>query len=127
MRRRLAALALAPLACAVLLVSGCSTVEQAASNAAGQVAQAGKDAANQAATDIATAGKAELMRQVCKPVKDGKISASDQELISGLLSGAEAAGVRSDVVAQLREVAQSGDQVPSSVVKAMQDSCRSAG
>lgn len=125
MRRRIAALTLAPLVTAVLLVSGCSTVDQAASNAADNLAQAGKDAANQAASDIATAGKAELMRQVCKPVKDGTISASDKELISGLLSGAEAAGVRSDVVAQLREVAQTGDKVPSSVVKAMQDSCSS--
>src|SRR4051794_17776767 len=125
MRRRIAALTLAPLVSVILLVSGCGTVEQAASNAADQVAQAGKDAANQAASDIATAGKDELMRQACKPVKDGTISASDKELIAGLLSGAEAAGVRSDVVAQLREVAQAGDKVPSSVVKAMQDSCSS--
>jgi hypothetical protein len=125
MRSRIAALTLAPLVSAVLLVSGCSSVEQAASDAANEVAQAGKDAANQAASDIAQAGKDELMRQVCKPVKDGTISASDQELISGLLSGAEAAGVRSDVVTQLREVAQAGDKVPSSVVKSMQDSCSS--
>jgi len=123
MRRQLAALTIAPLVCAVLLVSGCSSVEQAASNAANDVAQAGKEAANQAASDIAKAGKNEVMRQICKPVKDGTISASDQELISGLLSGAEAAGVRSDVVTQLREVAQAGDKVPSSVVKSMQDTC----
>ena len=65
--------------------------------------------------------------QACTPVKEGTISASDQELISGLLAGAEAAGVRSDVVAQWREVAQAGDKVPGSVVKAMQDSCSAAG
>jgi hypothetical protein len=123
MRRRLAALTLAPLVSAVLLVSGCGQVEQAASNAADEVAQAGQAAAGQAAADIAKAGKEELMRQACKPVNDGTISASDQELISGLLAGAEAAGVRSDVVAQFKEVAQAGDKVPSDVVKEMQDTC----
>jgi hypothetical protein len=125
MRRRLAALA--PLVSVVLLVAGCSTVEQATSDAANKVAQAGKDAASQAASDIATAGKAELMRQACKPVKDGTISASDQELISGLLAGAEAAGVRPDVVAQFKEAAQAGDKVPANVVKALQDTCSTAG
>ncbi|MFD1210615.1 hypothetical protein ACFQ36_00985 [Arthrobacter sp. GCM10027362] len=127
MRPRLATLTVAPLVSAVLLVSGCGQMEQAAGDAANQaasdLAQAGKDAASQAASDIAKAGKDELLRQACKPVKDGSISASDQELISGLLAGAEAAGIRSDVLAQWRQVAEAGDQVPSSVVKAMQDTC----
>lgn len=110
----------------MLFVSGCGQVEQTASEAANDLAQAGQDAASQAASDIAQAGKDELMRQACRPVQDGTISASDQELISGLLAGAEAAGVRSEVIAQFEQVAQAGDQVPANVVKALQDTCSSA-
>lgn len=131
MRRRLAALALAPLVSSVLLVSGCAEVEQAATNAANEAAseltQAGKDVASQAAGDIARAGTEELVRQICRPVKDGAISASDQQLLSGLLAGAEAAGVPAEFTTPLKAVARESDEVPADSVRALQDACSSAG
>lgn len=104
MKRRLAALSAVPL---LLLLSACGSVQEAAGNAA-----------NDAASKVATAASDEVKKQVCSAVEDGLVSASDKAVLSGLVSAADAAGVPAEITTPLGQIAKAGDQVPADSVDA---------
>ncbi|MCD4852336.1 hypothetical protein LN996_16085 [Arthrobacter sp. AK01] len=109
MTRRLAALSAVPL---LLLLVGCGAVEEAAGNAA-----------SEAASKVATAAADEVTKQICAVVQDGLVSVQDKQLLSGLVSAANAAGVPSDITTPLNQIAEAGDQVPAESVQALKDAC----
>ena len=109
MKRTLAAASLAVLAIAL---SGC-----------GQVQQAAEKAVNDGASQVATAAASEVKKQACSLVADGLVSASDKQALGGLVAGAQAAGLPSEIATPLKQIADSGDQVPADSVKALQDAC----
>ncbi|MEV7998055.1 hypothetical protein [Pseudarthrobacter oxydans] len=109
MNRRLAVLSAAPL---LLLLSGCGAVEEAAGNAV-----------NDAASKVATAGAAEVKRQICAVVQDGLVSVEDKQLLAGLVSAASTAGVPAEITTPLGQIAEAGDEVPAESVQALEDAC----
>jgi hypothetical protein len=109
MKRRLAALAAAAL---MITLTGCGEVQGAA-----------EKAVNDGASQVATAAGGEVKKQACALVEDGLISVKDKELLGGLVAGAETAGAPAEITTPLRQIADSGDQVPSESVKALQDAC----
>lgn len=109
MNRRWAAIIGVPF---LLLLAGCSQVQDVAKNVAG-------NAASQAAT-----AAADVVRgQLCSPLQDGQLSALDQKLLSDLLAGAKAAGVPTEFVTPLEEIAKAADQVPAESVTALLKAC----
>ena len=56
-------------------------------------------------------------------MKNGLVSAKDKELLAVLSPSAEAAGAPAEITTPLRQIADSGDQVPAESVKALQDAC----
>lgn len=92
----------------LVLLAGCSAVQQAVVGAASGPAQAAAD---------------QVTRQICAPLADGVISAQDQRVLSALLAGAQAAGVGAEVLTPLEQVARSGDQVPAAAVTALREAC----
>jgi hypothetical protein len=111
MKRRLAAAALSA-AFLMISVSGC-----------GQVQQAAEKAVHDGASQVATAAGSELKKQACSLVADGLVSVSDKKALGALVSGAQTAGLPSEITTPLRQIADSGDQVPADSVKALQDAC----
>ncbi len=109
MKLRLAALSAAAL---MLALTGC-----------GQVQDAANKAVNDGASQVATAAGSEVKKQACALVEDGLVSVKDKELLGGLVAGAESAGVPSDITTPLRQIAESGDQVPAESVTALKDAC----
>ena len=109
MKRRLAALAAAAF---LIALTGC-----------GQVQDAAEKAVNNGASQVATAAGGEVKKQACALVEDGLISVKDKELLGGLVAGAETAGAPAEITTPLRQIADSGDQVPAEPVKALQDAC----
>jgi hypothetical protein len=109
MNRRFAPLLVLPF---FLVMAGCS-----------QVGDAAKDIAGEAASQAGSAAMAEVREQICTPLKDGTISDQDKQVLSGLLFTAEAAGVPVDYITPLRSIAESGDQLPSESVAALQEAC----
>lgn len=109
MKRRLAAIAAAAF---LLTLTGC-----------GQVQGAAEKAVNDGASQVASAAGGEVKKQACALVEDGLISVKDKELLGGLVAGAETAGAPSEITTPLRQIADSGDQVPTESVKALQDAC----
>ncbi|MET0932322.1 MAG: hypothetical protein ABWX56_01300 [Mycetocola sp.] len=109
MIRRLAPLLAVPL---LLLTVGCS-----------QVGDAAKDIAGEAASQAGSAAVAEVREQICTPLQDGTVSEQDKQILSGLLTAAEAAGVPVEFVTPLEDIAESGDQVPADSVAALQKAC----
>ena len=109
MKRRLAALSAVPL---LLLISGCGSVQEVAQNAA-----------NDAASKVATAATDEVRKQVCTVVEDGLVSASDRAVLGGLVPAADAAGVPTDITTPLGQIAEAGDQVPADSVTALTEAC----
>ncbi|TNB76610.1 hypothetical protein FHJ30_00365 [Arthrobacter sp. BB-1] len=109
MKRRLAALSAAPL---LLLLAGCGAVEEAAGNAA-----------SDAASKVASAGAAEVKRQVCAVVQDGLVSVEDKQALAGLVSAARTAGVPAEITTPLGQIAAAGDEVPGESVQALKDAC----
>jgi translation elongation factor EF-Tu-like GTPase len=107
--RRYLALTLMPLA---LLAAGCSAVEDAAS-----------DAASQAVSDITDAAVQEVTTQICGVVEDGAISASEQQVLSGLVAAAETAGAPESMTGPLNQVAQAGDEVPAEAMRQLSATC----
>lgn len=97
----------------LLAVTGCGQVQEAAKGVA-------SDAVSQAATAAADA----VRGQICSPLQDGQLSAQDQQVVSGLLSTAKAAGVPSEFTTPLEQIAKAGDQVPSASVTALLQACR---
>lgn len=116
MKRRLAALCTIPL---LLLVAGCSQVQDAASDAA----NAAGDAANEVKSEIATATAGEVQRQACSLVEDGLVSAQEAEILSTLVSSAESVGLPAEIITPLKDIAEAGDQVPGEAVTALREEC----
>lgn len=109
MKLRLAAVSAAAV---MIALTGCGQVEEAANKAV-----------SDGASQVATAAGGEVKKQACAVVEDGLVSVQDKELLGGLVSGAEAAGVPAEITTPLRQIANSGDQVPGDSVKALQDAC----
>lgn len=109
MKATLAALSAASL---LIVLTGC-----------GQVQDAANKAVSDGASQVASAAADQVKKQACALVEDGLVSIKDKELLGGLVSGAETAGVPSDITTPLRHIAASGDQVPSESVKALNDAC----
>lgn len=109
MKSHLAALSAAAL---IVMLTGC-----------GQVQGAAEKAVNDGASQVATAAAGQVKGQVCAVVEDGLVSVKDKELLGGLVSGAETAGVPSDITTPLRQIADAGDQVPAESVTALKDAC----
>lgn len=124
MIRRYAAFSLLPL---LLVVTGCSQVEEAASNAANDavsdVSSAAEGAVDDAASGLATAAVGEVVQRICEPLQDGTVSAEDQQFLSRTLSAAESAGVSNEITGPLKEIAEAGDQVPAESVEALKENC----
>ena len=89
----------------------------------GQVQDAAKSAASAAASQAATAAADAVRGQICSPLQDGQLSAQDKQVLSGLLSAANAAGVPAQFVTPLEEIAKAGDQVPAAAVSALLTAC----
>jgi hypothetical protein len=110
MKSPLAALSTAAL---VVMLTGC-----------GQVQGAAEKAVNDGASQVATAAADQVKGQVCALVEDGLVSVKDKELLGGLVSGADTAGVPSDITTPLRQITEAGDQVPAESVTALKDACK---
>ena len=82
-----------------------------------------KDAATDAASRAGNAAAAEVKRQVCAPVQDGKISARDKQVLSGLVAAAKSAGLPAEITTPLSEIARAGDQAPAESVTALGKAC----
>ncbi|MEO5780036.1 hypothetical protein [Arthrobacter oryzae] len=89
----------------------------------GQVQDAAEKAVNDGASQVATAAAGEIKKQACSVAGDGLISLQDKKLLGGLVAGAESAGVASDITAALRQISDSGDQVPAEALTALQNAC----
>lgn len=109
MKSPLAALSAAAL---IVLLTGC-----------GQVQDAAEKAVSDGASQVATAAADQVKGQVCALVQDGLVSVKDKEALGGLVSGAETAGVPSEITTPLRQIAEAGDQVPAESVTALKDAC----
>ena len=105
-------LAAASLAMLAIALSGC-----------GQVQQATEKAVNDGASHVATAAGSEIKKQACSLVADGLVSVQDKQALGGLVSGAQAAGVPAESTNALRQIADSGDQVPADSLNALRDAC----
>ncbi|HEX7537799.1 MAG TPA: hypothetical protein VF391_12450 [Dermatophilaceae bacterium] len=114
MKPRFAAIALAT--ALPLSLGACSQIQDTASSAA-------SSAASQAQSKVEQAAKDEVSRQICQRVTDGKISAQDKQALSGLVSDAENAGVPVELTAALRQVADSGGQVPAEAAGKLKKAC----
>lgn len=116
MKLRFTSLSAAAVSAAALMVAltGC-----------GQVQDAANKAVSDGASQVATAAGGEVKKQACALVEDGLVSVQDKELLGGLVAGAAAAGVPAEITTPLRQIAESGDQVPAESVKALQDACAS--
>lgn len=102
----------AALSTALLLLTGCGAVGDAAGAAA-------SDAASKAASTAAQ----EVNRQICTLVQDGLVSPSDRQALAGLVSAARTAGVPPEITTPLGRIAEAGDQVPEDSVRALKDAC----
>jgi hypothetical protein len=109
MKRPLAAASLAVLA---IVLSAC-----------GQVQQAAEKAVNDGASQVATAAGSEIKKQACSVVEDGLVSVQDKKALGAMVSGAQGAGVPAEITTPLKQIADSGDQVPADSVKALRDAC----
>lgn len=102
----------AALSTALLLLTGCGAVGDAAGSAA-------SDAASKAASTAAQ----EINRQICAVVDNGLVSPSDRQALAGLVSAARTAGVPAEITMPLGKIAEAGDQVPEDSVRALKDAC----
>jgi hypothetical protein len=109
MKSRLAALSATAL---IVVLTGC-----------GQVQDAAEKAVSDGASQVATAAADQVKGQVCALVEDGLVSVKDKELLSGLVAGADTAGVPAEITTPLRQIAEAGDQVPAESVTALKDAC----
>jgi hypothetical protein len=101
--------------CAVpflLLLAGCSTIGDAA-----------RDVAGEAASQAGSAAAAEVQEQICTTIEDGRISQQDLDVLAGLLTAAEAAGVPAEYLTPLDSITGAGGDVPSDSVEALVEAC----
>ena len=108
MKLRLAALSAVPLMIAL--------------TACGQVQEVAENAANDAASKVATAA-GEVKKQACTLVEDGLVSVQDKALLGGLVAAADTAGVPAEITTPLGQIAEAGDQVPAESVTALKEAC----
>lgn len=99
---------------ALFLVTGCSQVQRAATDAAGS-----------AASQVGKASVDEVKRQICAQVQKPQLSAQDKQVLTGLLPVAQAAGLPAQIVTPLDQIAKSGDLVPAESVTALRQACTS--
>lgn len=104
-----------PIVATLALVSGCSQVKQAATDAAGG-----------AATQVGKAAADEVKRQICAQVQNQQFSAQNKQVLVGLLPAAQAAGLSAQITTPLDQIARSGDQAPAQAVAALRQTCTSA-
>jgi hypothetical protein len=116
MKSRLAVIALA--AALPLSLGACSQIQDTATSAASTAASQAKSKATAAARD-------EARRQICQRVSDGQVSAQDKQVLSGLVTGAESQGVPAEITEPLRQIADSGDQVPVEAATKLKKACDS--
>jgi hypothetical protein len=116
MKSRLAPLVL--LLALPLSLGACSKAQDAASSAA-------SDAASQGASKVSDAAKAELRQVICQRVADGKVSASDRQVLSGLVDSATSAGVPAEVMTPMRKIVDSGEQPSAEAIKTLKQACSS--
>ena len=109
MIRRFAPLLAVPF---LVVLVGCSSVEDAARGIAGE-----------AASQAGSAAAAELEKQICTTLEDGQVSERDRDVLAGLLTAAEAAGVPAEFLTPLDGVTGSGGQLPSESVDALFEAC----
>ncbi len=109
MKKPVAFLLILPVAA---LLAGCNQIEETAGNIA-----------SDAASQVAGAAADEVRAQVCNLVSDGRVSAEDRQLLGGLVTAAESAGVPAEITEPLGEIAAAGDQVPAESVDALQEAC----
>lgn len=109
---RHAATSAAALSTALLLLTGCGAVGEAAGSAA-----------SEAASRAASSAAQEVNRQICTLVEDGLVSPSDRQALAGLVSAARTAGVPTEITTPLDRIAEAGDQVPEDSVRALKDAC----
>ena len=114
MKPRFAAIALA--AALPLSLGGCSQIQETATSAA-------SSAASEAQSKVTTAAKDELRKQICQPVADGQVSAADKQVLAGLVSSAESAGVPAEITTPLGQIAESGDKVPAEAAGELTKAC----
>ena len=114
MKPRFAVIALA--VALPLSLGACSQIQDTATSAA-------STAASQAKSQVATAAKEEVRKQICQRVADGQVSAEDKQVLSGLVSGAESAGVPAEITTPLRQIADSGDKVPAEAASQLKKAC----
>jgi hypothetical protein len=117
MNPRFAAIALA--AALPLSLGACSQMQNTASSAAAA-------AASQAQSKVEGAARDELRRQICQRVTDGQVSAQDKKVLSGLVSSAESEGVPVEIMTPLRQIADSGQQVPIEAASKLKKACSSS-
>jgi hypothetical protein len=101
-----------------LSLGACTKVQDAASSAA-------SDAASQGASKVSDAAKAELRQVICQRVADGQVSASDRQVLSGLVASATSAGVPAEVMTPMRQIVDSGEQPPAEAIKTLKQACSS--
>lgn len=111
---RPAAASAVALSTALLLLTGCGAVGEAAGNAA-----------SDAASKVASSAAQEVNRQICVLVEDGLVSPSDRQALAGLVSAARTAGIPAEITTPLGRIAEAGDQVPAESVRALKDACQS--
>ncbi|TQJ58963.1 hypothetical protein FBY30_1200 [Arthrobacter sp. SLBN-83] len=102
----------AALSTALLLLTGCGTVGEAAGTAV-----------SEAASKAASSAAQEVTRQICAVVDNGLVSPSDRQALAGLASAARTAGVPVEITTPLNRIAEAGDQVPEDSVRALKDAC----
>ncbi|NJC21288.1 hypothetical protein BJ994_000364 [Arthrobacter pigmenti] len=108
--KKLAALLILVPTAAILV--GCNQIEETAG-----------DIASDAASQVANAAADEVRSQVCGLVEDGLVSVEDKELLGGLVTAAETAGVPAEITEPLGEIAAAGDEVPAESVDALREAC----
>lgn len=112
MIRRLAPLLAVPF---LLVLAGCGTVGDAA-----------KDIAGKAASQAGTAAIAELQAQICATVEDGQLSERDRDVLAGLVSAADAAGVPAEFLTPIDSITGGSEQVSGNSLDALLEACGSA-
>jgi len=102
-----------------LSLGACSNVEDAAPSVASA-------AASQGASKVSDAARDELRQVICQRVADGKVSAQDKQVISGLVSSATSAGVPAEIMTPARQIVDSGEQAPAEAIRTLKQACDSS-
>lgn len=103
------------LALAVLASSGCA-----------QVADTAKQAASSAASQVSEKARAEAIKAICAPVRDGKLNAAELKKLSGFMDLAEQSGLPREFTIPLRMLADSGLETPKDVQQQLMTACDNA-